>query len=144
MKRPRTRRDERRPDNFRRRLLAPLGDELLERLRDSVHYRGSEKHKMHPLAFGLSISGGPKGDATLCDTHAGFTGEMVCTIPRLIERGLRAGLVGHGDLIWTVGDDGWIFEGRPTNVLTSEYHGCPVLEWESIARPVYNRSHLWM
>lgn len=93
---------------------------------------------MHPIAFGLSISPGAKrGDATLCDEHAGFTPDKVRTIPRLIQRGLRAGLVGRGNLIWTVGYDGWIFEGRPTNVSTGEYHGYPVLDWESIARPVY-------
>ncbi len=143
MKRPPTRRDERRPDNVKRRLLAAPADELLEHLLSSVSYRGSEKHKMHPLAFGLSISGGSKGDATLCDEHAGFTNDKAHSIPRLVERGLRAGLVGHGNLIWTVGDDGWIFEGRPTNVVTSEYHGYPVLDWESIARPVYNRYSEW-
>ena len=52
----------------------------------SVRYKGSEKHKMHPLAFGLRISGGSKGDATLCDEHAGFTKDKVRTIPALIER----------------------------------------------------------
>ncbi len=143
MKRPPTRRDERRPDNVKRRLLAAPADELLEHLLSSVSYKGSEKHKMHPLAFGLSISAGSKGDATLCDEHAGFTSDKARTIPGLVERGLRAGLVGHGNLIWTVGDDGWIFEGRPTNVVTSEYHGYPVLDWESIARPVYNRYSEW-
>jgi len=128
----------------KRRLLSEPGGELLERLRESVHYRCSEKHKKDPLAFELNISpGSARGDATLCDEHAGFTNDKAHSIPRLVERGLRAGLVGHGNLIWTVGDDGWIFEGRPTNVVTSEYHGYPVLDWESIARPVYNRYSEW-
>ena len=52
-------------------------------------------------------------------------------------------MVGRGDLIWTVGDDGWIFEGRPTNVVTCGYHGDPVLGWEAIARPIYDRYREW-
>lgn len=144
MKRPPTRRDARRPDNVKRRLLPAPGDEVLGRLMDSVNYRGSEKHKRDPLAFDLELSPGvKKGDATLCDGHAGFTPAKIRTIPRLVRRGLRAGLVGYGNLIWTVGDDGWIFEGRPTNVVTSEYHGYPVLEWEAIARLVYKRFSEW-
>ena len=142
MRRPETRRDRipRRPDNVKRRLLAAPGKNLLDRLESRVSYQCTEKHKMHPIAFGLSISPGTKrGDATLCDEHAGFTPDKVRSIPRLIRRGLRAGLVGRGNLIWTVGDDGWIFEGRPTNVRSGEYHGYPVLDWESIARPVYDR-----
>lgn len=120
------------------------GDALLEQLRGAVHYSGSQKHKKDPLAFDLEISpGARRGDATLCDEHAGFTPAKIRTIPRLVQRGLRAGLVGWGNLIWTVGDDGWIFEGRPTNKVTSEYHGYPVLEWESIARLVYKRYGEW-
>ncbi len=72
-----------------------------------------------PLAFELSMSPGSAiGEATLWDEHAGFTPAKLRSISRLIERGLRAGLVGPGTLIWTVGDDGWIFEGKPTNVET--------------------------
>jgi hypothetical protein len=144
MKRPPTRRDKRRPDNVKRRLLSVPESELLQRLMDSARYRGSFRHKKHPLAFGLEISpGSARGDATLCDEHAGFTPAKASTIPMLVQRGLRAGLVGRGNLIWTVGDDGWIFEGRPTNVVTSEYHGYPVLEGESIARLVYKRYSEW-
>ncbi|MDE0105308.1 MAG: hypothetical protein OXN89_23275 [Bryobacterales bacterium] len=117
---------------------------MIEQLTALVNCRGWEKHKRDALAFGLGISpGARRGDATLCDEHAGFTANKIPTIPRLVRRGLRAGLVGHGNLIWTVGDDGWIFEGRPTNVVTSEYHGYPVLEWESIARLVYKRYSQW-
>ena len=145
MRRPTTRRDRRprRSVNDKRRLLPQPSEALIEGLVGSVSYGGSEKHKRHPIAFGLSISGGSKGDATLCDEHAGFTSDKVRTIPNLIERGLRAGLVGRRNLIWTVGNDGWIFEGRPTNVVTSEYHGYPVLKGEAIARPVYERYSEW-
>lgn len=144
MRRPPARRDERRPDNVKRKLLAAPEDGLLELLKGSAWYRGSERHKRDPLAFGLSISpGAKKGDATLCDEHAGFTPSRSRTIPRLIQRGLSAGLVGRQNQIWTVGDDGWIFEGRLTNAGTHEYHGYPVLDWESIARPVYDRYSEW-
>ena len=44
----------------------------------------------------------------------------------MIRRGLQAGLIGKGcRIIWAVADNGWIFEGRRTNVATNEYHGYP-------------------
>ena len=134
---------ERRPDSLKRRLLAAPTDNLHEPLKRSLSYGCSDKHKMHALAFGSRIPGGSKRDATRCDEHAGFTSDRLPTIPRLIKRGLCADLVAKVNQIWTLADDGWIYEGRPTNVETSEYHGYPVLKWESIARPVYKRYSDW-
>ena len=65
-------------------------------------------------------------------------------IPALIERGIRAGLIGHtARLLWTVADDGWIFEARETNRETAEYHGYPVLPEESIGHLVFDRFVNW-
>ena len=62
----------------------------------------------------------------------------------MIRRGLRAGLIGHGNrIIWAVADDGWIFEGRLTNVATNEFHGYPVRPSEAIAELVYKRFSSW-
>ena len=56
-----------------------------------------------------------------------------------------AGLIGHTKrIIWTVGDDGWIFEARETNRDTAEFHGYPVLPTEAIARVVFNRFSAWV
>ena len=66
-------------------------------------------------------------------------------VPALIPRGIRAGLIGHTHrIIWTVADDGRIFEARETNRATAEFHGYPVLSTEAIARIVFNRFSDWI
>jgi hypothetical protein len=62
-------------------------------------------------------------------------------LPAMIDRGLRAGLIGTN--LWTVADDGWIFEGRITNAVQVEYHGYPVRPGEAIAELVYRRFRSW-
>ncbi len=104
-------------------------------------YKGSPKHKRNPRNFGLEPFQGDRGDATLCDVHANFQPADMPTIPALIKRGLRAGLLGTN--LWTVGDDGWIFQGSLTNAVQSEYHGYPVRPSEAIAEPVYRRFRAW-
>ena len=118
-------------------------DDLVERLQHNVHYEGSPKHKRHPHLFGLEPFNGERDDATLCD-EAEFRPEQVREIPALIQRGIRAGLIGHtARLLWTVADDGWIFEARETNRETTEFHAYPILPEESIARLVFDRFANW-
>ena len=131
-------------DNLKRVLNPSPDPALIKRLCKTARYHGYAKHKAVPLAFGLAPYNKPRGDATLCDEHAGFTKKQIATIPRLLQRGVRAGLIGESPrLIWTVGDDGWIFEGRITNVEQDEYHGYPVRPNEPIAEAVYRRFHAW-
>ena len=88
---------------------------------------------------------GPRGDATLCDEHASFQPAQMREIPSLVQRGIRAGLIGATQrVIWTVADNGWIYEGRQTNADTSEFHGYPVRESEPIAELVYQRFVAWV
>lgn len=109
-----------------------------------VRYAPSAKHKRHPSLYGLPPFSGQRGDATLCDEHAGFGRNRVNDIQGLIERGIRAGLIGDtGRIIWTVADDGWIFEGRETNAATHEFRGYPVRQNEAIVMPVYHRFAHW-
>ena len=57
-----------------------------------------------------------------------------------LKRGIRAGLIGHTErVLWTVANDGWIFEARETNRETAQFHGYPVLPEESIGRLVFDR-----
>jgi hypothetical protein len=116
---------------------------LVDVLRARVTYGGSSKHKRNPTIFGLEPFNGDRGDATLCDEHASFQLADMTKIPALIHRGLQAKLIGNNALIWTVADDGWIFEGRLTNPTTSEYHGYPVRPSEAIAESVYRRFSDW-
>ena len=119
------------------------GDDLIGRLLAAVRYEGSPKHKRRPHLFGLDPFNGTRDDATPCD-DADFGPEQVADIPVLIRRGIRSGLIGHtGRRLWTVADDGWIFEARETNRETAEFHGYPVLPEESVARLVFDRFAHW-
>lgn len=133
---------QRRSDNEKRRLLDLPLDTVIAQLSASAFYVGSSKHKSNPAAFGLPPFLGERGDATLCDTHAGFTPTHMIAVPALLQRGVRAGLIGSRKL-WTVADSGWIFEARLTNVVQSEYHGYPVRPSEAIAEPVWQRFSEW-
>ncbi len=65
--------------------------------------------------------------------------------PMLLMRGINAGLFGKkrkkGDpgLLWSVDDNGWIYEAQITNPGYAVYHAYPVLPNEAIARKVLVR-----
>lgn len=130
-------------DNDKRRLIPDPDPGRIEVLLNSVRYQGYSKHKKWPRLFGLEPFRGKRGDATLCDKHANFLPEDFASIDDMIKRGLRAGLLGHNELIWAIADNGWIYEARPTNVAQSEYHGYPVRDSEAIAESVYRRFAAW-
>ena len=139
----------RRSNNDKRRLLEAPDANLIQELQTHVNYRGSPKHKRHPHLFGLPPYQGARGDESLCDEHAGFAPAHMAAAPKLIERGICAGLIsdgpiGSGRILWTVADTGWIFEARLTNVQQSEYHGYPVRGSEPIACCVYQRFAKWV
>src|SRR5437868_2566543 len=100
-------------DNNKRKLDAVVSPERITRLQATVTYNGSSKHKRNPHIFGLPPYRGDRGDATLCDEHANMQPADMVRIPAMIDRSLRAGLIGTN--IWAVGDDGWIFQGSRTN-----------------------------
>jgi hypothetical protein len=143
VKKPQKRTDipSRSQDNNKRHLFEVVDPQLIRDLMGSVTYKGSPKHKRNPAIFGLEPFNGQRGDATLCDDHANMQPRHMAQIPAMIVRGLQAGLIGTN--LWTVGDDGWIFEARLTNVLQNEYHGYPVRPSEVIAEPVYRRFRAW-
>ena len=134
----------RRSDNAKRRLVEDPSPALLERLEAAVKYAGSSKHKLHPHLYGLPPFSGKRGDATLCDRDAGFERSDVPSIPSMMHRGIKSGLVGEeGRIIWAVADDGWMFEFRQTNAMQSEYHGYPLRRTEAIAALIFRRFALW-
>lgn len=133
----------RRSDNDKRRLMSSPTDDLIQAKLNTVSYEGSSKHKRHPHLFGLPPFDGHRGDATLCD-DAGFEPARMSEVPTLIQRGIRAGLIGHtGRILWTVSNDGWIFEARETNRDTDQFHGYPILPEEAIAQLVFDRFSAW-
>ena len=133
----------RRSNNDKRRLIRDPEHDQVAALLGSVVYRGSSKHKLNPHLYGLEPFRGQRGDATLCDKHANFQPEDMGSIDGMINRGLRAGLIGRNGLIWAVADNGWIYEAQLTNVVQAEYHGYPVRDSEAIAEPVYRRFEAW-
>ncbi len=141
---PRSALGSRKSDNDKRRLLENPSRQLVERLLAHVKYDPSAKHKRHPHLYGLDPFRGERGDATLCDVHADFRPDQMATIPQLVRRGIQAGLIGDTHrVIWTVADDGWIFEARETNRERREFHGYPVRPNEAIAEPVCLRFLAW-
>jgi hypothetical protein len=131
-------------NNDKRRLLPlPIDAVVLQGLA-AVRYVGSSKHKANPKVFGLGPYLGERGDATLCDTHAGFGPAQMLAIPALLKRGVRAELLGTSQMLWTVADSGWIFEARLTYAVQVEYHEYPVRASEPIAEAVYRRFADWV
>ena len=143
MKRPSTRtRLPRRRDAMRYRYLAEEVSQ--EGLSESFHrlsYKGSPKHKRLPHLHGLEPFNGIRGDATLCDRDAGWKPTDDARIARLLERSRNAILVGN--LLWTVDDNGWIYELQRTNPEQNEHHGYPLLPTDPFAQKVYRRFADW-
>lgn len=137
---------ERSSDNPGREMAEPTPSRrVLQRLAARARYEGHPKHKLEPRAFGLEPMRSVSEDATYCDGHAGFTPADMSRVPRLLARGVRAGLVGarlrDGDpaLLWTVDDDGWIYEARLTVAGQAIYHAFPILTRDAVARRVIAR-----
>jgi hypothetical protein len=59
----------------------------------------------------------------------------------LVNRARSAKLAGTD--IWTIDDNGWIYELALTNETQKEYHGYPVRPPEAIAQKVYERFRAW-
>jgi hypothetical protein len=104
-------------------------------------YEGSSKHKQNPHLFGLEPFRGHRGDRTLCDKHASFSPIDMKRIPVLLERALRVPLVGSH--LWTVDDNGWIYELAVTNATTNEHHGYPLRHSDAIAEIVFRHFQRW-
>lgn len=140
---------ERRSDHDRRRLHPAPAQRSLLKLRATAVYHGSPKHKEHPHRFGLPPFQGNRGDETLCDTDANFQPDHMAGVPAMLKRGIDAGLISEAEqqgiprILWSVGDDGWIYEARISNSTQADYHGYPVMRGEAIAEAVYERFAAW-
>jgi hypothetical protein len=133
---------QRNSDNCKRKLVEDSDIEINKRRLSNAFFKGYAKHKAYPRAFGLPPFQAERGDATLCDRDAGFQSTDSHRIPDLLQRGITAGLIGER-MIWTIDDNGWIYELRLTNRGTDEYHGYPVRSTEAIAEIVFRRYEEW-
>jgi hypothetical protein len=143
MKKPKNRSSlpPRRSDNQKRKLYTGLSADEVRARYGHAFYKGSPKHKLNPHLFGLEPFRGRRGDRTLCDKHSAFSPEDMERVPALMQRALRARLVGSH--IWTVDDNGWIYELALTNPANNERHGYPLRPSEAIAETVYRHFQSW-
>ena len=94
-----------------------------------IKYTGSPYHKKIPGDFGLLPPATPRQDATLCDNARVFSRKKAT---QLLKRGASYGLVDEREdkglprIIWSVGDDGTVFEARLENADLGHYHGYPL------------------
>ncbi len=113
-----------------------------EDLAQRATYGCYSKHKRHPHAYGLASYAGSAEDRVYCDAHAGFSPSDMERVGRLLRRGIMAGLWSenttqkHPTILWTVDDNGWIYELRITNPTIGQYHGYPLLPNDAFARKV--------
>lgn len=70
-------------------------------------------------------------------------------IPELIKRGIAVGLTSEAEaagiprLLWSIDDNGSIYEARLTNEGQALYHGYPLLPGDPVASKVLSRFRDW-
>ncbi len=117
----------------------------LHALQARLTFEPYSKHKWVPRTFKLEPYNGERRDCTYCDFDAGFTVENIPAIAEWMAAGIRAGLISartdNGDpaFIWAVGNDGWIYEGRPTSPGSGKYHGYPLIPWHPNGPSILDR-----
>jgi hypothetical protein len=94
-----------------------------------VQYTGNPQHKRNPGDFGLVPPAAPRQNATLCDAAGVFTQAEASA---LLKAGVEAGLVserieqGFPTQIWSIRNDGVVFEAELENPRLGHYHGYPM------------------
>ena len=103
----------------------------LAALAEKVRYTGNPEHKRNPGDFGLTPPSAPRADKTLCD-KAGIRSKADAL--SALRRGVLEGLISSQrrgafpQNIWTVADDGAVFEAQLDNQEAGTYHGYPMPE----------------
>lgn len=143
---PSRRKQARSAENDPRRLLEPPPpSQTRGLLAAKADFGPYSKHKRHPHLYNLKPYEGEDEDPTYCDEHADFGPADIPRALSLLKRGIAAGLFGKGtkkgdpSLLWTVDDNGWIYEAQITNPGYGLYHAYPVLPNEAIAGKVLMR-----
>lgn len=122
-------------------------EQAINALRADADYEGYGKHKRTPEIWKLDRFQGYAPDRTFCE-DAGFTLADRDRILPLLRRGIEAGLFSEQERqgvpakLWTIDDNGWIYEFAITNVSTPLYHAYPVRRTDAMARKVIDRFEL--
>lgn len=122
-----------RPGNNPKRRIASI-ERLSEAERSSlarnIRYVGSGHHKRSPADYGLDRTS-PRPHKSLCD---GSKTVSLREANALIKKGILSGMFsdffinGHPKFIWSVGDDGEVYEAKTDIVALGAYHGYPLEE----------------
>jgi hypothetical protein len=137
-------------DNDKRALLPDMPPEPdRQALIARISYEGYGKHKKNPHIWKVAVYHGDAEDRTFCE-DAGLRPTDMRRATRIVQRGVAAGLMGdRSDLncptiLWTIDDNGWIYELRLTNRDQAVYHGYPVRFNDAMARKVIVRFQQWV
>lgn len=128
---------------------APPSIEERDALGARATYAGYAKHKRDPYAWGLEPFAGYAPDRSLCE-DVGFLPADAVRIADLLRRGITAGLFGdlqrqdEPTMLWTVDDNGWIYELRHTVPGRAIYHGYPLIPTNALGRKVIARFEGWL
>ncbi len=123
--------------------MAPSAEAISDLL-GRAEYEGYGKHKRNPEIWELAAFHGYAPDRTFCE-DAGFTIDDARRIMPLLKRGIAAGLFSEQERqevpakLWTIDDNGWIYEFAITNATKPLYHGYPVRRSDAMARKVIDR-----
>lgn len=114
--------------------LENLPDEAIDALATEAKYVGSGHHKRYPLDYGFERTN-PVPTKSLCDMVRPI---RLAEAAALLESGIRARMVsrlenGFPKYVWTVGDDGVVYESKNDPRSPGLYHGYP-LEHEKAVR----------
>lgn len=118
-------------NNPKRRVAAPdsITAELLDRLQKNAKYVGSGHHKRNPVDYGFDRSS-PRPTKSLCDANRSIRKDEASA---LLRRGLEKKMVSamkesdeFPKYIWSVSDQGEVFEAKTHANTPGEYHGYPL------------------
>jgi hypothetical protein len=119
--------------NNPKRRIAPikcLSNQEKLRLERSVRYVGSGHHKRSPANYGFSRVN-PRPTKSLCDLERYIPLDEAI---KLLKNGIQYGLFSEPrddsfpKFIWSVSDEGEVFEAKTDSNGTGEYHGYPLEE----------------
>jgi hypothetical protein len=100
-----------------------------EALAERVTYGGNGEHKLHAADYGIAPPPTPRPGKTLCDAEGPFP---QATALALLKAGAAKGMVSRQlrrrlpQLIWSVADDGTVYESQLENSALASYHGYPM------------------
>ena len=117
-------------DNPKRRIISSnlLSDDEREGLAARVRYVGSGHHKRNPADYGLDRTS-PRPTKSLCDADKSV---LLDEAQRLLREGIIRAMVsqlgsdGFPKYVWSVADDGKVYEAKTHPNTSGQYHGYPL------------------